>query len=269
MATPATTEAKSPTPTGITKAPVVEPLRILVASTLNNIGKSTLSATLLHPKVGGKFYSVEGHNMDASWIGIPMTRFDASEAVDLRLDMLTNPSNAVVDVGASQWALFLKQMVIYQLAKRFTYAVVVAVPGEKRPEEAINSIEDLVKAGVPRDRIRILLNMVDINKSVRKQFGHLYSYLNDNPGMHFNEKAVIPDLELFARMRDSEMKWADALANDVDYAAEVLKHHAANNHAAAESAAKRALVQELAGAATMFIEDAFAALKIDIPTSNG
>jgi hypothetical protein len=52
---------------------------ILSVSQVSRVGKSTVCATMLLEKLGGKIYSVEGRNQDASQYGVDIEKFQPGE----------------------------------------------------------------------------------------------------------------------------------------------------------------------------------------------
>ncbi|HKU25935.1 MAG TPA: hypothetical protein VJQ54_10725, partial [Candidatus Sulfotelmatobacter sp.] len=85
-----------------------EPLRILVASQLGTVGKSTVAANLLVPYLGCRaVHSVETTNLDASQYGVPVRQYSSSRLSELRIDLALDDDHSVVDLGASNFNSFV------------------------------------------------------------------------------------------------------------------------------------------------------------------
>src|ERR1700686_4354254 len=102
------------------------PLRIAVAAQVGNIGKSTITGTLLHPYLGGSIYSIESRNQDAARYGLEVRRYNGGELRTLQLELHEDPYHAIIDIGASTFDAFLKRLLSDNMAKDIDYLIGVA-----------------------------------------------------------------------------------------------------------------------------------------------
>ncbi|ODV44485.1 hypothetical protein AWV79_07590 [Cupriavidus sp. UYMMa02A] len=87
------------------------PLKILVIHSTSMVGKSTTVASLLHPRLNSpRVFSVEKQNQDAGRYGIEVVRYRAPDFKNLINDIIIEPKDLIVDVGASQYADIVKEL---------------------------------------------------------------------------------------------------------------------------------------------------------------
>ena len=87
-------------------------MKVCVLNFSGNVGKSTIAAHLLQPRLNAQVFSVESLNVDASSDGVEVARLRGKHYNDL-LQRLMKLDDAIVDVGSSNVEDFLKMMQHY------------------------------------------------------------------------------------------------------------------------------------------------------------
>ena len=87
-------------------------MKVCVLNFSGNVGKSTIAAHLLQPRLNAQVFSVESLNVDASSDGVEVARLRGKHYNDL-LQRLMKLDDAIVDVGSSNVEDFLKMMAPY------------------------------------------------------------------------------------------------------------------------------------------------------------
>ena len=107
-------------------------MKICVLNFSGNVGKSTIAAHLLQPRLNGPVISVESVNADAQSDGVDVERLRGRQFADLQARLIKVPA-AVVDVGSSNIEEFMKQMQQYEGSQEeFDWFVVPVVKASKQ-----------------------------------------------------------------------------------------------------------------------------------------
>jgi hypothetical protein len=239
-----------------------KPLRLAVVAQVGNIGKSTISGTLLHPYLGGSIYSIESRNQDAARYGLDVQRYNGGDLRALQLQLHEDPYHAIIDVGVSTFDAFLKRLVSDNMVTDIDYVIGVADPSDRGQAECIATYEALMTIGFKPTQYRLVLNRADPDVELPKQYPHLFAYAKANQLFNLNPGCVIPDLSVFNEMATQGVSWQEALSLGVDFQTEARQHRANGEMEKARAASKRALLQKWALGATKFMKNAFNQLKI-------
>lgn len=173
-------------------------MKIAVINFSGNVGKSTIARHLLAPRLGNAtVIAIETINADDN-DGMQMrgNEFGALQENILSLD------SAVVDIGASNVEELVSRMKSYQGSHEdFDMFVVPTVPEAKQERDTISTIEALADdIGVDRERIRVVLNMVDPRNPVARSFPMLFKFHAAHRGFVLREDVAIHESELFGRL---------------------------------------------------------------------
>ncbi|MDN3368320.1 MULTISPECIES: StbB family protein [Ralstonia solanacearum species complex] len=192
-------------------------MKIAVINFSGNVGKSTIARHLLAPRLGNAtVIAVETINADDN-DGMQMrgNEFGALQENLLSLDA------AVVDIGASNVEELVSRMKSYQGSHEdFDMFVVPTVPESKQERDTISTIEALADdVGVDRERIRVVLNMVDPRNPPARTFPMLFKFHAAHRGFVLREEAAIFENELFGKLANSQRTIADILDDMTDYKA--------------------------------------------------
>ncbi len=227
-------------------------MKIVVLNYSGNVGKSTISQALLAPRIPAPVYAVETINSD----GTDSQGIKGREFAQLHEELLAE-SAAVVDVGSSNVESALQEMRKYPgWADDYDYFVVPVTPAKKQQRDTLATLDELADLGVPADKIRVVLNMVEPGDNAETVFAPIFEHAKTGR-FTLNSIAVIGINEAYARATAAGENLLD-LANDrTDYKAIIAK--SANQDEKRAAAAKLSL-QRLAVGVKFELDRVFAAL---------
>jgi hypothetical protein len=78
-------------------------------------------------------------------------------------------------------------------------------------------IRDLRKLGVPREKIRLIFNMVDVDESVEEDFAALFGLAKKEKSFVINELAVIYKNDVFPKLKAANKTMTVLLNDETDY----------------------------------------------------
>jgi hypothetical protein len=135
--------------------------------------------------------------------------------------LLAPLDDAVVDVGASNAEDFVYMMGKHRGAHEdFNYFVVPAVKGKKQTTDTITTIKSLVALGIPKKKIRVILNRVETDDDIRDEFSSLFGLEAADNTFVMNDQCVIYNNEAFDQCKDMGVPLADIVADQTDYRAQ-------------------------------------------------
>ena len=242
--------------------PAAGKIAILVAGLVGKTGKSTVSANVLHSRIGGRLFSVDSVNQDVTEYGAEVEPIFAGDLHEMRLKMFRTREPVVVDLGASDFTTFVKQMAAANMARSFNYVVIVSDVSRRGQEEALTTYETLRRFGMPNDRFRFVLNKADFSRAMRLQYSVLFTYKYKNPDFPLNEKCYLPEHGLFRALQESGQSYMDALNDKTDYDPLITKADLEGDDATAVSLSRKAFAQALAASMVEYFERAYQELAI-------
>lgn len=210
-------------------------MKIAIINFSGNVGKTTIARHLLAPRIkDAEIVSIESANADEQ-------EADALRGKDfahLQQYMLAT-DDLLVDIGASNVEDLLALMRKFKGSHEdFDYFVIPAVPDVKQQKDTANTAEQLVKMGVPPDRIRIVLNRVEDTEQADKQFSALVGYLAINRVATLTPGACLSDNEIYQRLKSDGRSITELASDKTDHKALIAK--------AASQDEKLALADQLA-----------------------
>ena len=237
-------------------------LRILVACQVGRTGKSTVADTVLATRLGGKIFSVDSVNQDASQYGAKVRSYFADDLLKLRRDMTQARHPVIVDLGASDFAVFVEKMSAANLFMDFTHCVVVTDPTQRGQEEAITTYETLRGLGMDNAKFRFVLNKARTVRKIALQFEYLFAYAAENPEFKMNTDCWLPEHDLFIGLHESGQGYREVLADKTDYQPLVDQALDAGDHGLASKYSLRQINQRMAMGMQVHFDRCFAALGI-------
>lgn len=239
-------------------------MKVAVVSMVGNIGKSTIAAHLLMPRMKEKprFFSIETINSGAEKDGVEVEKLKGKQFGELTDEMMRS-SSAIVDVGTTNLDDFLKQLQQYSGSHEdFDYFLVPAVSGktgkdEKAMEDTVKTIRSLKKIGVDRKRIRVVFNQVDTDDDIFSLFAPLFGLAEQEKNCIVNENAVIYSNEVFGRIKAMRVPLEQVMADQTDYKA---KLRDAKTEEEKDKCIDMISLKRLAISASKNLDDAFAAI---------
>jgi len=197
-------------------------MKIAVINYSGNVGKTTVAAHLLKPRLNdAPIFSIESINADASADGVDVEQMRGKKFGDLR-NQLMSLDSAIVDIGASNVEDFLKLMQQYAGShEEFNFFVVPVVKEKKQQSDTINTIRALSVIGIPPDKIRVLFNKVDIDEDPREEFPAFFALASSEKFFIASADAVIHSNGVYEEIKDVGKSIADILSDPIDHRAEL------------------------------------------------
>ena len=195
-------------------------MKIAVINFSGNVGKTTIAGHLLKPRMGdAPIFSIESLNIDASHDGLEVEKIKGKHFGGLQ-EQLMKIEDAIVDVGASNVEDFLKMMLQFEGShEEFDFFVVPVVSERKQQADTVNTIRALAKLGIPKEKIRLVFNMIQIDESVDEDFLALFGLAQSDKSFVINSDAVIYSNEVFARLKAVGKTLGDINNDKTDYRA--------------------------------------------------
>ena len=192
-------------------------MKVIVINYSGNVGKSTVTRYLLSPRMNNsKVIAIESINSDGTEDDV----MRGKQFTEL-LELLAPLDDAVVDVGASNAEDFVYMMGKHQGAHEdFNYFVVPAVKGKKQTTDTITTIKSLVALGIPKKKIRVILNRVETDDDIRDEFSSLFGLEAADNTFVINDQCVIYNNEAFDQCKGLGVPLADIVADQTDYRAQ-------------------------------------------------
>ena len=191
-------------------------MKVCVLNFSGNVGKTTVAAHLLQPRMNAPLFSVETLNQDAEADGVDLERVKGDRFGDLQRK-LHKLDAAIVDVGSSNVETFLALMGQYDGSQEdFDYFIVPTVSDKKQTADTVNTIRALHNLGIQQERIKIVFNKVDIADDVEEEFGALFG-MKAQGLIQLNQKAAIQENEVFELIKDANLSLAAVIADQRDF----------------------------------------------------
>lgn len=193
-------------------------MKVCVINFSGNVGKTTVAANLLKPRMNATLLSVESLNQDASGDGVEAKRLRAQRFGELQAELHRHES-VIVDVGSSNVEEFLEMLTHYAGSHEdYDYFVVPTVKERKQTVDTLNTIEALHAMGIPAERIRVLFNKVGLRDDLAEDFGSLFTLVAEGKFMVSTE-AVLRKNEVFELIKDYDLNLAQVIADPTDHRA--------------------------------------------------
>ncbi|MEJ7806875.1 MAG: StbB family protein [Telluria sp.] len=233
-------------------------MKVAVINFSGNVGKTTIAAHLLKPRMGNaRVFSVESLNVDAAHDGLKVEKMKGKQFGQLQEELMVL-SNAIVDVGASNVEDFLKLMLQFEGShEEFDYFVVPTVSERKQQADTVNTIRALAKAGIPKSKIRLVFNKVQVDESVDEDFQALFGLAKLEKTFVINKAAAIQANEVFARIRSVGRTLGEIRDDATDYRA---KLRTSSDQGEREACVRMISLQRLAVTANRNLDAVFKSL---------
>jgi len=145
---------------------------VFVVNYSGNTGKTSVARHLLAPRLGAEMVSIETINAG----GVEGSTFSAKQFVALTEKLLIrDPSKSVVvDIGSSNIDAVMNHLRnIHDAQADIDLFVVPTVPENKQKIDTISMVRSLAQIGVPKQKICVILNQVEI-ETIDEKFADLY-----------------------------------------------------------------------------------------------
>lgn len=233
-------------------------MKVVVMNFSGNVGKSTLAAHMLAPRMpGARIFSVESLNVDSSDEGVDVERVRGKRFADLLNDVMVADS-AIVDVGASNVEDFMRGMRALEGAhEEFDAFVVPTVSTSKQIVDTLNTVRALAQLGVGRDQIRVVFNRVEEGDVVQDEFGELFAVTTETQECLLRPGATVYSNDVFGRLKSAGMSLAQVCADTTPWRQKV---RTAKDDEEREFALEMLITKRLSGGANANLNAAFQAL---------
>lgn len=233
-------------------------MKVAVINFSGNVGKSTISAHLLHPYMNNcPIFSIESLNSDSSADGMEVEKIRGKKFGGLQEQLLVIDT-AIIDVGASNVDDFLNMMSKYHGSHEdFDYFLIPVVKEKKQQADTINTIRSLSAMGIPAAKIRIVFNKLDNEDVIEEEFSALFGLHHLEQNFTLNAKAVIYYNEVFEKVKIIGKSISAILADTTNYRQKLRE---TDDLKAREHCVKMIAIKRLAISAQHNLNDVFAAL---------
>jgi hypothetical protein len=231
-------------------------MKLAIINFSGNVGKTTIARHLLAPRLKkAELISVESANADEQ-------EADALRGKDfahLQQYMLAS-DDLIVDIGASNVEDLLKLMAKFKGSHDdFDYYIVPVVPDVKQQKDSANTANALAEMGVPKEKIKFVLNRVENGEDPAKQFTSLAAFVAVNPVAILHAAAHLTENEIYQKVKGDGRSITD-LANDkTDHKALIAK---AKTQEEKISLADQLAVKRLASGVLPELDACFKALQL-------
>ena len=236
-------------------------MKLVVINFSGNVGKSTVAAHLLKPHMmDACLFSIETLNDDAATDGVDVETFKGKKYRELQEEIFLL-DDAIVDVGASNVEDFTNLMAQYHDShKQFDFYVVPTVKEKKQTIDTIRTIKALSAMGIPKQKIRVVMNKVEVDDDIHEEFGSLFGLASVDKSFVMNEKCVIYNNEAFDQCKDLGVPLVDIVNDKNDYRELAKAAKTEGKTEEAERLVKMALLKMIAVTAQKNLDQVFKAL---------
>lgn len=195
-------------------------MKIAIVHLCGTIGKSTIAGQMLRPRIGvGHIYDVETQNTGASADGVKVIRISGREYSKM-LDTLMREEKAVVDVGSSNFEVFLKEMQRHSGSEEeFDFYVVPVINDKRVIMETIKTIQTLAAIGVEKNKIRVIFNKIDLadGPNIEEIFAPLFGLAESEKNCVVNKNAVLYENDAYQALKQVAIAIDDLVADETNY----------------------------------------------------
>ena len=197
-------------------------MKIAVINLSGNVGKTTVSAHLLKPRMGdAPIFSIESVNADASADGLEVEKMRGKKFGELQEKLMTLDS-AIIDVGSSNVEDFLKFMQQYAGSHiEFDLFVIPVVKDKKQQGDTVKTIRALGALGVPPERIVTVFNKVQVDETVATDFEAFVGLEKLEHSFTLRHEAVIYENEVFDLLKTVGKSLGEVTTDKTDYRAKL------------------------------------------------
>lgn len=184
-------------------------MKVVVAGISGNVGKSTLSAHMLVPRIAyAKLLIVESINQDTQDLVGSSEKIRGEEFKKIYMELVVN-EDIVVDVGASNAEAFFEGLASFNKGyDEVDFFVIPAVPGAKEQAESVKTARMLAAMGVERNKIRVIFNRV--RRSVEDEFPELLNAASEFDCFIANPKCMVFENDIYEDLADLSLPLSEA-----------------------------------------------------------
>jgi hypothetical protein len=194
-------------------------MKIAIINFSGNTGKTTMAAQVFAPRMpSAKYFSIESLNVGADSDGLDVEKVKGKRYGEL-VDQLMMIDDAIIDVGASNVEDFLKMMQQSAGSHEEFDRFIVPVIKEKKQMADINTIRALRAIGVPKKKIHVVFNKVELDDNVESEFEAIFALNELEKSFVLNPKAIVYANEVFERLKAMGLNLGTLRDDTTDYRA--------------------------------------------------
>jgi len=230
-------------------------MKVVIINYSGNVGKSTISTNLLASRMRSpRKFEVETLNAGGD---VEAQKIVGKRFGDL-LDAVMESDDAIVDVGASNVEDFMKLMQQFAGSHlEFDYFVVPVVKERKQQTDTLSTLNSLQHIGIPRDKIRVVFNKIELDDEMEKDFAAIYGMHTAEKNFTLRPKAIIYQNEVYERLSDAGKSLDEVVSDPTDYRAQL---KTLTDESQRLDCLQMIAMKRLGVTATKNLDDAYAAL---------
>jgi len=184
-------------------------MKIVVAGISGNLGKSTLAAHMLVPRMkNAKLLIVETINQDTTELVEVSEKIRGEEFKKIYMELVLN-EEIVVDVGASNAEAFFEGLSSFsQGYDEVDFFIIPVVSGAKEQAESVLTARMLEAMGVEKNKIRIVFNRV--KRSVEDEFAEILHQAIKLDCFIANPECMVFENDIYEDLSDLKLPLVDA-----------------------------------------------------------
>lgn len=202
-------------------------MSIAIVNCSGNVGKTTATRELLAPRLPHmSVRQIESINTDDS--AGPKVEVMIAARFDELHEELMRGHGLLVDIGASNVEEYLNRLDSSEGAQEDYACFIVPVePESKQMKDTMKTINKLADLGVEPERIRVLLNKVELVKSearevtLRRHFGQLFDLYIQDASFLLDQDALVPKNDVFTLAAAAGRTIQDIATDGIDYKAQL------------------------------------------------
>lgn len=196
------------------------PVNICVVSNCGTVGKTTITANLLYPRLkdpDASIISVETSNKTASTLGLPVTVIKGTKFSELYKTM-PRLKNGIIDVGHSNSDLFVRGLTDYpDIEQDIDYFLVPCMPGDKGQTEPAKTLDVLREMGIDGNKVHLVFNQVE--EDVTEECNILINYVKKTKYGHANPDCTIYKTNVYNLLAKNRTTIQAVLEDPTDFRA--------------------------------------------------
>jgi len=232
-------------------------MKIAIMNFSGNVGKSTIAAHLLTPRISNaKIFAVESTNTGVSQDGVAAEKLRGEKFGSL-IDKIMLLDSAIIDVGASNAEKFLLQMQQYDGShEEFDTFIVPAIKERKVQADTVNTVKALQAIGIPSGKIKLLFNKLEPHEEVVDEFIPLFG-LSATGACIADKRCCIYYNEVYEKIKFMGKSLGDISLDATDWRQKLRE---ATTDEEREEFTKMVAIKRLAVTANMNLDKVFKAL---------
>jgi hypothetical protein len=205
-------------------------MRTLIWNINGNAGKSTNSNLVFFPRMkkGAEVIYVESDNSIPGEIAgskkLQATSEDWEELTEYLAENIVD-HDIIVDIGSSDSKKTKELFTEFAGSlDQFDLFIVPHSPDCKSMDTAL-TIDFLHNKGIPKEKIKMLFNIVPTGTNLEKVFADLFAYHKENDNFILDPRAVVYKTNLFDRIKETDDTVESIVSDKTDWQKKIIEAH--------------------------------------------